>query len=153
MKRILIDTQIWIYALKVPLFEEHELSSEMKKALGFIHRALRQKNIILFSQQLAAEIFHILPRRGRRLDPAIAEGHLRQLLRRRETKWAGTHKRHVVEALRLSRESDIHVWDFLTVLPFKGTIDIIYSNDEHFTQPLLKGSSELINPVGSWRKF
>ena len=39
---------------------------------------------------------------------------------------------HVMESVRASRETGIHVWDFLCFVPVKNYVSAVYSLDAHF---------------------
>lgn len=60
---------------------------------------------------------------------------------------------HVKEALKLSKESGIHVWDFFCIIPIKEYIDVIYSVDKHFLhETFQKLGIKIENPLKIWIK-
>jgi hypothetical protein len=56
----------------------------------------------------------------------------------------------VKEAYMLSIRSNIHIYDYLVVLPFKGEVEEIYSSDQHFQNPDFTYIATVINPLENW---
>jgi len=57
---------------------------------------------------------------------------------------------HVVEAFQKSSISNIHIYDYLVVIPVKEIVSKIYSADDHFQHEDFKAISEVINPLSPW---
>jgi hypothetical protein len=56
----------------------------------------------------------------------------------------------VKEAYMLSTRSNIHIYDYLVVLPFKGEVEEIYSSDQHFQHPDFTSVAKVVNPLEEW---
>jgi predicted nucleic acid-binding protein len=57
----------------------------------------------------------------------------------------------VQKCIDLSLASNIHVWDFLCVIPLKDQVDVIYTSDKHFTHQSMQDLGVAIeNPIGTW---
>lgn len=41
---------------------------------------------------------------------------------------------HIIESFTASKETGIHIWDFLCFVPLKNYVEIIYSLDRHFLE-------------------
>lgn len=46
--------------------------------------------------------------------------------------------------------SNIHIYDYLVALPFKGVVERIYSADSHFQHQDFTEIAEVINPLSPW---
>jgi len=58
---------------------------------------------------------------------------------------------HIKLAIKLSKESGIHIWDFLCVIPILDHISIAYTVDIHFTHEIFqKLGLKVRNPLGKW---
>jgi hypothetical protein len=56
----------------------------------------------------------------------------------------------VKEAYLLSINSNIHIYDYLVVLPFKGGGEVVYSSDPHFQHSDFTSIAKVINPLENW---
>lgn len=56
----------------------------------------------------------------------------------------------VKEAYLLSIRSNIHIYDYLVVLPFRGEVEEIYSSDKHFQHSSFTSIANVINPLKGW---
>lgn len=57
---------------------------------------------------------------------------------------------HVKESARASKETGIHVWDFLCFVPVKNYVSVVYSLDAHFLKICEIYEKELVNPAEEW---
>ncbi len=154
---IFIDTQLWIYAFKKPLRKKFSSDREYREALEihdraikFLHRALLDHTVYTTTHQLA-EIFHALAFRGMKMNTKQALDIIEKIMKSSKVVVVEIKKKHYREALRLSSLSGIHVWDYLCIVPLKGLIDTVYTNDKHFLHPTIKSIVPRIeNPVGKW---
>lgn len=152
MKQILIDTRIWVLALKLPLFKETDFDYPLSiKARECVDENLKN-NGILISSQLASEIYSVLTTRGRKLPSAQAAKLVKDILERENVTYKVISIEVFKRAMDLSAESGIHIWDFLVVLPFEGEIDLIYTMDPHFRDKSLNQIAKIENPIGVWKK-
>ena len=154
---VFVDTQLWVYAFKVPQREKFTSEDEYRDALRmhsraneFLRDALLNHVLYITTHQLA-EIFHALAFRGVRMDVREALGIVERLVNSSRTVVVEVKRKHYREALRLSSLSRIHIWDYLCIVPLKKVIDVAYTNDEHFLHPTIKRLiPEVDNPVGKW---
>lgn len=152
MKRILIDTRIWVLVLKLPFMPVTDTDFETaKKAKDWIVKEFVDSNKILFSSQLISEIFHVLTRRGRKLPSKQAELLLLEILEKNFVFFKPVAKDTLREAIKISSGSGIHIWDYLVVLPFQGEVDIIFTMDPHFQDDSFRKIARIDNPLGIWR--
>lgn len=155
--KVFIDTQIWVYAFKKPKREGFKDGDAFEEALQmhgnavrFLEGALANHEIYVTTHQVA-EIYHALAFRGIRMNARQASEIIDKVMRSAKTVLVEVRKRHYREALRLSSVSGIHVWDYLCVIPLKGLIEIVYTNDRHFLHPTLRNLVPRVeNPIGKW---
>jgi len=156
---VFVDTEIWSFAQKTPVREKFEDELEYKKfskahvkAKKFLKRILIEE-IIYMSLHQVAEIFHVLGFRGYKLPMDFVVGYVNDLLLSERIVKIPVTVSHVKEALKLSKESGIHVWDFLCIIPIKEYIDIIYTVDKHFLhETFQKLGIKIENPLKIWIK-
>ena len=53
------------------------------------------------------------------------------------------------QAFTLSKESGIHIWDYLVALPLRGLVQVIYTADRHFEHEHFQNIARIENPL-SW---
>ncbi len=155
--RVFVDTQLWVYAFKKPrrnafnTLEEYKEALDMHRvSLEFIKNVLMGHIVYMTTHQLA-EIYHALAFRGIRMNRDIALEVVEELRKSTKTVIIDVRKKHYREALRLSMESGIHVWDYLCILPLKEYLDIAYTNDKHFLHPALNNLVPRVeNPLNKW---
>jgi len=154
---VFIDTRIWILSRKTPDVAKYPDPDEYQQALEnheradeFLTRALQDKEIAMTFHQLS-EIFHVLAFRGNKLPKDYVAAYCNQLLQEEFIRWYVITADHVKESIRLSKESGIHVWDYLCVIPLVQDVDIIYSCDKHFSQPSFTSLGPPVeNPMSEW---
>ena len=130
---IFIDTQIWIYAQKEPNEGRFENLNEYKKMLDlhqnadiFMQNCIKSHEIGMTYHQLS-EIFHNLGFQGNQMDLTFCWDYCTKLLAARFMKWYPINEDHIKESLKLSRDSKIHIWDYLCILPMINDLDLIYT--------------------------
>jgi len=151
MEKILIDTQIFVYALKNPFIDENHPLKELTNLASEIVKDSLIENIILLSPQLLAEIYHILSFRGVKLPINKTKELINLLLDSNKTIFSWVDEKIFYKAMFLSSKTNIHIWDFLVVLPFEGNIDKIYSIDPHFRDCKELQIANLENPLNIWQ--
>jgi hypothetical protein len=52
----------------------------------------------------------------------------------------------------LSKQTGIHIWDFLIYLPFEREVEKIVTTDPHFNISFFKQQVLIENPIGIWKK-
>lgn len=151
MARILIDTRIWSLALKNPFISEESQGKDLYvQAAKFVDEAINREEILL-SSQLIAEIYHVLRFRGKKVDKEKALELTLDILDDEKVDFRNVEEEHIREALRLSTITGIHIWDFLVVLPFRGEIDTIYAMDPHFRDCKNLQLAPIENSLGIWK--
>lgn len=155
--KIFIDTELWNFAQKVPdnskfvnnsdfekAFELHKQSSE------FIKQKINEDRISMTYHQLC-EIYHVLGFRGKRLPRKFVQTYCFQLLQGRFMDWYHITFTDIEHAITLSKQSGIHIWDYLCVLPLYKEVDILYTCDAHFKHASFQSLGPIIkNPLGNW---
>ncbi|MBL7073647.1 hypothetical protein ISS37_00195 [candidate division KSB1 bacterium] len=151
MMRVLIDTRLWGLALKVPYYDDKDPVKEYALQADHFIRERLEQDLICVTTQLLAEIHHVLTTRGRKLPSSDAEVVVKEILDSERSIFRNPNKDTILQALRLSTKCDIHIWDFLLVLPFKGELDRIYTMDPHFRECKHLQVAPVENPLGVWR--
>lgn len=154
---IFIDTEIWIFAQKIPDLSNFQDISEYDNALNLHQKSsefLKQKIIeseISMTNHQICEIFHALAFRGKKASKTIASKYCNQLLSSKFMHWYQIFDKHVKRAVELSMKSGIHIWDYICVLPLYNDVEILYSCDEHFKHKSFKSLGPKIeNPLNIW---
>jgi len=154
---IFIDTELWIFAQKVPdpakfgnkntynrALQLHKLSND------FIIEKISQSEISMTYHQLS-EIYHVLGFRGMRLPKEFVYTYCFQLLRSKFIHWHNITPEHIKQAINLSNKSRIHIWDYLCVLPLYEEVDTLFTCDEHFKHSTFQSLGPPIkNPLIEW---
>jgi predicted nucleic acid-binding protein len=154
---IFIDTEIWIFAQKIPDRSNFQEASEYENALDLhqnpsecLKQSIIDREISMTNHQLC-EIFHALAFRGKKAPPSMASRYCNQLLSSKFMHWYQIFDRHVEKAVELSTNSGIHIWDYICVLPLKNDVEILYSCDVHFKHKSFKSLGPKIeNPLNIW---
>ena len=147
----LIDTRIWVLALRAPLYEAGSHLADLGSRSAEIVREALGRDVVLFSPQLIAEIHHVTTSRARpRLPRAMVRDYLRQILGRRNARYRPVSRARLEEALALAAESGIHIWDYLVALPCRERLDRIVTMDPHYRHPHFSGLARVDNPLGLW---
>lgn len=150
--KILIDTRIWVLALKAPFLEKNDPQMRLAaRAAAFLKRTLNGNTNLLFSSQLIAEIYHVLSQRGKKMPAAQARALITELLERGGAVYRPISQSIFLRAMDISAISGIHLWDYLVVLPFEETLDRIYTMDPHFQHPSFQTFCPVENPLGIWK--
>jgi hypothetical protein len=104
----LIDTRIWVLALRAPVAEPGSRLAELGERARKLVLRLREEGTLLFTPQLVAEIRHVLTSRGaNRLPSSAARDCLLELLAARRSRLRTLSRRGLTRALNLSAESGI----------------------------------------------
>lgn len=145
MKKVIIDTGIFEYAFVKP--KEFEFLDLHQKANSWLIAVLKEdKSEILMSTYQIAEVLEIFRRVGASKEAresfveVMEEGFIKKTISYETVK----------EANMLSISSNIHIYDYLVVLPFKGEVEEIYSSDQHFQHPDFTSVARVINPLENW---
>ncbi len=154
---IFIDTEIWSFSQKFPKESRfsnkndyHRSLTLHKKADKFLREQIKNNHIKMTYHQIS-EIFHVLGFRGQKMPLNWLNSFISKLLSSKFIKFFKISKKHVKEALKLSVESKIHIWDYLCVIPLIDNIDILYSCDKHFIDPTFqKLDAKILNPLDEW---
>ena len=153
--RILIDTEIWAYVYKKPKKDWFDSEKEYEKQMSLHERAgevVKDKlmnDVIFMSHQEIAEIWHVLTMRGRGISGDVAYDIIKALLDTSTVIQVGITKSDVTRAIELSKETKIHIWDFLVVLPCEQ-LDRIYTMDKHSRHKAFQELAPVENPLGVW---
>ncbi len=143
---VLVDTNIWQYAFVRPREKEFAVVHEL--AQPFLSGLLADELIrIPMSSYQVAEIMEVLRKSGVRHEVRL------QILRDFEK--AKFYVRDlmlsdVVDAIKDSSKSNIHVYDYLVAYPLRGVIDRIYTADEHFLHSDFQAICQISNPLTPW---
>lgn len=154
---IYIDTEIWIFAQKVPDRSGFQDKLEYQKALqlhrkssNFLKQEIIESEILMTNHQLC-EIFHSLAYRGKRIPKNIVNKYCNQLLSSRFMHWYQVLDKHVKQAIEFSVKSGIHIWDYICILPLYKDAKILYSCDDHFKHETFQSLGPKVeNPLGEW---
>lgn len=147
MAVVCVDSNIWYVAYTKP--SDPAFDAVHRRCRAFLDTVLSDPSaFIAISTYQMAEIAELL-RRGR-----VADDVRPKLLAAFETAKFIPQEvtRSIVrEAMRLSGESGIHVYDYLVALPLRGVVDRLYSADDHFLHPHFTSIAPVENPVAPWR--
>ncbi|HME55270.1 MAG TPA: hypothetical protein VKM55_23885 [Candidatus Lokiarchaeia archaeon] len=154
---IFIDTQIWIFAQKTPNEAKYQDPSDLESAREiftaaheFLEDQISSSQIAMTYHQLL-EIYHALGFLGLKLPLDFVQHYCSMLLQASFMKWYEISREVMENALKMSAESGIHVWDFACVLPIYKDVTILYSCDKHFEHQSFKLLGVPIeNPVKKW---
>ncbi len=154
---IFIDTEIWIFAQKIPDRSRFHDKLEYQKALqfhqkssDFLKHKITESEILMTNHQLC-EIFHALAYRGKKIPMAFVSKYCNQLLSSKFMHWYQVLEKHVKQAIKYSLNSGIHIWDYICVLPLYKDAKILYSCDDHFKHETFQSLvSKIENPLNEW---
>ncbi|MBN2154379.1 MAG: hypothetical protein JW839_23185 [Candidatus Lokiarchaeota archaeon] len=157
IRNVFVDTELWIYSLKNPdasKYPAKELYEQDRRkhlrAQSFFKRFTRDSQFFFTTHQVC-EIYHALRFRGTRLDPAFVQKYIDALVSAKSNRVIETTRDDVKRCIDLSIAANIHVWDFLCVIPILNKIDVIYTSDKHFTHQAMRDLGVAIkNPIGTW---
>lgn len=156
---VFVDTEIWSFAQKTPVKEKFKSKLEYEiflrahmEAKKFLKKVLSEETIYMSLHQVV-EIFHVLGFRGFKLPVNFVIEYVNALILSERVVKIPITASHIQEALKLSRESGIHIWDFLCITPIKEYIDRIYTVDRHFLHKTFqKLGIKIENPLKIWVK-
>ena len=154
---VFIDTQIWVFAQKKPIKSNYPITNEYEKAIR-IHKQSHniiveqiEKNQIAMTFHQLSEIYHAFAFRGQKIPIEFSEKFCLSLISANFCKFYPLEKKHFQDAISMSKESGINIWDYLCILPLLSDIEIAYSCDKHFQSVDFKRLLPKIeNPVGKW---
>ncbi len=156
MTKAFIDTEIWSLAKKKPVKQKFKSRSDYERALR-IHEGCRkffeeefEKLKIYMTLHQIAEIFHVLAFRGHKIPTKEAVAIVESLLSDDSIVKVPVLAEHVRVSFAESKETGIHVWDFLCFVPLRNYVDVIYSLDRHFLSIGERYNVEVVNPVQEW---
>lgn len=143
---VLIDTNLWVYSYVEP--QDKDLREIHNLTKGFMASILKDPGIIItLSSYQVCEILEVLRRlfvpqgmRDHLLQDFLSEGFCVKELSVKD----------VIFSYEKSKDSNIHIYDYLVAMPLKGIITKIYSADEHFQHKDFKEIAEVINPISPW---
>lgn len=143
---ILIDTNIWHFALVKPIEEEfleiHDLAST------FLSSVLSDSNVrIALSCYQISEILEVLKRAKISVDTRLK---LLEDFEKGKFFVKPLDFQAVISAVKDSAKSNIHVYDYLVAYPLRRLINRIYSADAHFKHPHFQDIAEVKNPISPW---
>ena len=152
--KIYIDTELWIFAQKVPDPSKFSNSSEYDRkkknyelSNAFFSKHLQEDEILMTYHQIC-EIYHALAFRGFRIPEKEALEFCIQLINNKCIHLYYNSIDNIKQSLKLSRESGIHIWDYLCIIPFYKDVEIFYSCDDHFQHPTFQSLGPKIeNPL------
>jgi predicted nucleic acid-binding protein len=157
MPNVFIDTELWIYSLKKPdqlkYEDSHRFQLDMEKHVNakIFFRDLPTDNKIFFTIEQLCENYHNLRFRGSCLEPKFVNDFILALTSSPASKIVEVSRELYEKCIRLSTQANIHIWDFLCVIPLCGKIDLIYTTDKHFLNSSFGDLGIPIqNPLKDW---
>ncbi|MGQ9722196.1 MAG: hypothetical protein ACUVXA_12845 [Candidatus Jordarchaeum sp.] len=157
---VMIDTEVWSFSLKAPMKEKFDSEEKYKKALeAHAKAATTIKNTLLndtvyMSLHQISELYHVLSFRGVRLSSQAVRNYVQNIMDSEEIVKVEVTKKDLIEAMQLSAQSGIHIWDFLCFVPVKKYIDVVHTADEHFKHDVFKKFNiKVINPLDFWTQL
>ena len=145
MKRVIIDTSLFEYGFVRP--KETEFLDLHQKAKLWLIAILKKEEIeILMSTYQIAEVLEVFRRVGASHE---AKESFFAMVEEEFIKRAISYE-IIKEAYMLSLRSNIHIYDYLVVLPFKEEVEEIYSADKHFQHSYFTSIANVINPLKDW---
>ncbi len=157
---IFIDTQLWIFAQKMPKKERFRNEKDYLQMVefhqgskNFLTQKIQTEDIGMTNHQLG-EIFHALAYRGDKLNLDFSKKFCLQLLNSESIHWYLVTNEDLIECINLSGDSGIHIWDYLCVLPLLRDILEIYTCDIHFqNESFQKFGKPIKNPLNQWMEL
>ncbi len=148
---------MWIYSLKKPdesKYPSKDLhAQDMRKHLKAqsFFKTFTNKTLFFFTTHQICEIYHALRFRGQKLDANFVDAYINSITSAKTSRIVEANKDDMKHCIDLSIASNVHVWDFLCIIPIKDKIDVIYTSDKHFTHQTMKDLGVRIeNPIGTW---
>ena len=154
---IFVDTELWIYSLKVPAMENystkehHEQDMQRHLQVRSFFKTLESDVVFFFTTHQLCEIYHALRFRGKKMDADFSRAFIDSIMNADTSRIIEPSKDDVKKSIELSLASNIHVWDFLCIVPIKDAIGVIYTSDKHFTSEAMRTLGVNIeNPIATW---
>ncbi len=157
LQKLFIDTELWIYSLKKPDQAKYQDSQRFQldrdKHINAKHffKNLSPDTQYFFTIHQLCEIYHNLRFRGSRLESEFVITFITALKSSQNSTIVEITQESYEKCLRLSTQSNIHIWDFLCVIPLRGKIDLIFTSDKHFLDVEFTNLGIPIqNPLREW---
>jgi len=155
--KVFIDTEIWIFAQKIPSKSKFQNPAEYKeyynmheKAKEFLIQVVSNDEILMTFHQLC-EIYYSLAFRGTRFSKDKAKKYCSSLIDSDFIYWYPIDLKDIIKAIQLSSESNIHIWDYLCIIPLCKAVDVIFTFDQHFQHSSFQNMGPPVkNPIGDW---
>jgi predicted nucleic acid-binding protein len=142
---VIIDTSLFEYGFVKP--KESEFLDLHQKAKLWLIAVLKKEDIeILMSAYQIAEVLEVFRRVGASHE---AKESFIDMVNEEFIKRVISYET-VMEAYMLSVRSNIHIYDYLVVLPFKEEVEEMYSADKHFQHSDFTSIANVINPLTGW---
>ncbi len=154
---IFIDTQLWIFAQKIPKKEKfrddnsyNQMVEFHQTSQKFLAQKIQTEEIAMTNHQLG-EIFHALAYRGDKLKLEFSKKFCLQLMDSESIHLYLITNEDLKECISLSGESGIHIWDYLCIIPLLREILEIFTCDTHFqNESFQKLGKPITNPLTQW---
>jgi hypothetical protein len=154
---VFIDTELWSFSFKKPDIKNFSSKEEFKKALklhtesdNFLQEHIKNNRIFMTFHQLS-EIYHVLGFRGKKMSKNQVENLCLKLLDGKFIKWFTIERIHINEAIKISAKSNIHIWDYLYILPLIEEVNVIFTCDKHFLNASFQAlHNNIVNPLSKW---
>jgi predicted nucleic acid-binding protein len=143
---VCVDTNIWEYAYveELGIAGGDQLHKEAKAFIADL--LLDASRSVALSQYQVIEILDVLRKAG---VAGEARDGLYRLFCTEKCSIVPCTNALVGEAFRLSRQSGIHIYDYMVALPLRGLIQVIYTADQHFEHEHFRMVARVVNPL-SW---
>jgi predicted nucleic acid-binding protein len=160
LDNIFIDTEIWTYSFKTPSKDNYPDETTFQADLSMHERALLffktlagTVNYYLTTHQVC-ELYHVLRFRGAKMEPNQAKKIVQSISNSKNATIINVTAEHVTKSIELSVKSNIHVWDYICVVPLIGQIVKMYTTDQHFNHATFQDLGvEIENPLGTWESL
>ncbi len=157
MANVFIDTELWVYSLKRPDQSRYQdtqrfqLDTDKHLDAKSFFKKLNPDCHYYFTIHQLCEIYHNLRFRGSQLDAAFVNKFMTSLASAPTSTIIEISKEVYERCTQLSQQSNIHIWDFLCIIPLSGKIDLIYTTDKHFqNQYIVDLGIPIRNPLKEW---
>lgn len=153
----MIDTQLWVYRKKIPVKNKYQNSLDFQNAMKLHQNAVKffknlpNDTLIYLTLHQIGELFHAFAFRGLRTPINQTRQFIHDLMNSKSARVLPISDKDLREAIDLSAKSNIHLWDYLCVIPLKSYISTIYTTDIHFRDESFRQFDIPIeNPLSSW---
>jgi len=155
--QIFIDTELWVFAQKSPDPSKFKDKDEYNRTLDFHIKSRKflkdqfATNTISMTTHQLCEIYHALGFRGQKMELFKLIQYCRKLITNKVITWYQISNEIITQAIDLSANSRVHIWDYICVLPLYKDVEILYSCDEHFKHKSFQSLGPKIeNPIDEW---